>query len=425
MTAAKNARGVRERARAWFTALACFGLVFVCPPWSARGDPDPWSIARYACDQGDAEACNSLGVALEGLREFAESARYLERACRLGLPIACSNLAELFVDGRGVQMDKVKGLKLFSEACQAGEGQGCSGICATFFEVMQNFTASQRKRCAAMLEVSCRVGNAWMCNRKKLVPAALTDGQEKLLHDACAAGQVNACLVLGTAYAMVERFGEAVRATRSACKLDPHGCSNLGELYFSGSGVPRNLGEARKHFQSACEGGVTSGCAGVCLVDQVGGRDSKDDAAQGDCPGGIVAACQQGNLWMCEQLVALSQRERPPPTPSAPRAPARIEASQCSAQDRVKAQQLFQQSVQAGLVNDLGTTLAALFRELKKLPPACLQQLAQDAKAQKQQGDVLRQVRELQQLDRLGREMIELREGEMMGKAAELGIYPK
>jgi len=75
---------------------------------------------RASAEQGNAEAQNSLGSALQAERRYEEALPWYERAAAQGHALATNNLAYLYDLGLGVEQDRKKGFELYSVAANLG-----------------------------------------------------------------------------------------------------------------------------------------------------------------------------------------------------------------------------------------------------------------------------------------------------------------
>ncbi len=79
-----------------------------------------------SAEQGDAEAENLIGVylanAIRGAEpDYSEAARHFRRAIELGVPMAATNLADLYASGLGVPKNEQIAIALYRQAVDAGD----------------------------------------------------------------------------------------------------------------------------------------------------------------------------------------------------------------------------------------------------------------------------------------------------------------
>lgn len=91
-------------------------------------------LFRDACDSGDMGACGHLGVCYEmggcGLMKSNEQAvAYYEKSCNGGEMDMCNNLGVCYYEGGcGVAKDDAQAAKLYERACQGGYSGACHNL---------------------------------------------------------------------------------------------------------------------------------------------------------------------------------------------------------------------------------------------------------------------------------------------------------
>lgn len=80
-----------------------------------------------ACNDGNAEICNSLGVRSCNYQhpDYFEAVKFFEQACKGGSALGCNNLGVMYDNGEGVRQNSKKALEQFGKACDMKEQQGC------------------------------------------------------------------------------------------------------------------------------------------------------------------------------------------------------------------------------------------------------------------------------------------------------------
>ncbi|MBL9016213.1 MAG: sel1 repeat family protein [Myxococcales bacterium] len=190
----------------------------------------------FACDGGDARAC--------------------ERACKAGEGVACTQ--------RGL-MTPAQGKSWWDQACTAGETYGCKLVAQLAEKATPQdlpfAAATYRKACGMGSETSCaRIG---MSREDKVPPAKYPT-----------------------------RLVDAIRA---ACSKHKHAqsCTELGALYLTGNGVAIDEATGLTALDGGCSAGELWACSNLGI--QLG--RAKDSAETGvtlldkACTGGIAHAC--------------------------------------------------------------------------------------------------------------------------------------
>jgi len=162
--------------------------------------------ARDCESASDRQACNDTGTAYafgRGVRaNRAIARRWLDRACRLGSPAGCGNLAALMIANPEIEEDEA--------------------------------------RCAErLLDRSCEDGFVDGCVTLGLVYANGLEGVER------------------------DPMFAAVLIERSCDRGSARGCGELALMYDDGRAVPHDAVRARELYERACRGGYEEACAHV------------------------------------------------------------------------------------------------------------------------------------------------------------------
>lgn len=174
---------------------------------------------------------------------LAKAAEQYEVVCEGGYMPACSALANLYQDGRGVPHDPARARTLHQRACDGGAGIGCFNL-------------------ALMLQ-----GGVWV------------DA------DAEAAGEL---------------FLRADAAYETACAAGELAwCMNRGVLYEDGFGVPQDHAKARAIYTDACSKGHADSCVNGALMDYYGKGVVPDKTGPKDR---IAAHCSDATPLACGVL---------------------------------------------------------------------------------------------------------------------------
>lgn len=95
-------------------------------------EPTTVTERRQACEGGDGDACNSLGVDFNygrGVpRDEAAAAALYGKACEAGSAVGCNNLGGMYAEGKGVAADRAQAIAYYRRACQGGLPLGCQHL---------------------------------------------------------------------------------------------------------------------------------------------------------------------------------------------------------------------------------------------------------------------------------------------------------
>ena len=106
--------------------LAFIGLLFVGCAASSGGPSDnpdydfnkrAIEVLKPKCESGNYSACNDLAISYQNLQDHKTALKYYERACKNNYQLACTNLANMYQSGLGVDRDKNKALEIFNASC--------------------------------------------------------------------------------------------------------------------------------------------------------------------------------------------------------------------------------------------------------------------------------------------------------------------
>jgi TPR repeat protein len=230
------------------------------------GQAQALGLAQKGCELGEAEGCNTAGVALdngEGVPEDSKAAAVLfKKACDGKFALGCRNLALLKKKGRGVEKDLPAALALYEQACTLGSGGACNtlGVAYDNAEGVEQDSAKAyklfAKACAAEDGEGCL--NQAVLTRNGRGTAKDPAAAVPLLGRGCEAGEERACDEYGVELALgefVEKdFDGAVKSFVKACEGGSlSGCLNLGISYRDGEGVEKDQDRAIEYFQKVCD----------------------------------------------------------------------------------------------------------------------------------------------------------------------------
>ncbi len=221
---------------------------------------------QRACDGGNAEGCNLLGVEYaQGVavpKDDAKAADLYMRGCGGGMPFACTNLARAYQAGRGVSRDLAQARALFQKACDSGGLLACIdgglllmrgiGGPADARQAVANF----QRACDAGAFVGCAdLALAYM--RGDGVPKDEVRAAE-LYQRACDAGGAPACSSLAGMYTtgrgVAKDLARAVALLERSCEGKfPDACQTLAQRYEQGDGVEQNPTRAAALQQRATQ----------------------------------------------------------------------------------------------------------------------------------------------------------------------------
>lgn len=202
---------------------------------------------------------------------FARAAVLFQQSCDGGATNACSNLAVLYMTGRGVQANPARGIALFDAACRLGSPEGCENAAA----------ARQR-------------ANAVGARAQPAAAASTLAGSVQ----ACFGGSQADCVRAGQAYTMGEGVAVDHVAARPlilrACEGGHvNSCGWAGVSFETGHGGPVDLVQAARLYRRACDGNLLrGGCGNLGRFYELAGDYELSEAA-------YARACNDADLDYC------------------------------------------------------------------------------------------------------------------------------
>ena len=225
------------------------------------------------CEAGEPLSCALAGAMYErgtGVKPSAQTAfKYYKAACKAGNLDGCTGQAYLYSKGEGgIHEDGGKAEKMFTEACQKGNGRACSGL-------------GQRVRLKGSVRQAlpffargCQLGYPRACFYQGSFGSTTTQAPEITLaafQRACFGRDLRGCLGAATVLKS-GKVGDAGKADmflkvglggleRACGASDGEACKSLGD-WHAGKYDPdvRDPGQARTFYQQACSAGQKDAC---------------------------------------------------------------------------------------------------------------------------------------------------------------------
>jgi TPR repeat protein len=231
---------------------------------AAAQEEDPTRACPPGTRPDDTARCIPATASLPHVcthRDIADCALQCER----GSMGSCASLGRSYQIGRGVPLDRRKGLELLTRACDTGVLPACG-----------------------------RIGEA-LLKTPDQEPLALD-----LLTRACTGGWIPACTIAGEhALQHHDKLDVAALLHRACTGGDAEGCWTLGRMANEGIGLPKSEIDAKSYFKLACDGGARFGCVSYAKTLD---RGTPDDAARSAAL--LRSACDHGYSASCAALGA-------------------------------------------------------------------------------------------------------------------------
>ena len=124
-------------------------------------------LSQQACDAGDMQACDDLGLRYEsGLdvtQDLTRAVSLFQRACDGELMLACNHLGSMYRTGAGVAQDLGTAVSLYQRACDGGMMESCANL-AISYERGDGVTANVATA-ASLYRRACEASVTWTCDR--------------------------------------------------------------------------------------------------------------------------------------------------------------------------------------------------------------------------------------------------------------------
>ncbi len=266
-----------------------------------------------------ARACSNLGFYYEDVKHASGvnlklSFDYYDKACGLSDGVACNNLANLYISGRGTNLDAPKGVRLLLMACDLNYAPSCY---RSAIITMRGILLKNDPQAAAQFMIKgCELGDAISCHDLgylymdgKGVPRNQAKALEVIKY-ACDNGLPRGCGTLGSFYLMGGAEGidyaKAYDLIGRACAGDDApSCANYGFMIETGKGVEADPKRAAQYYIKACNAGDLLGCGNLGVLMAEGrGVEQNDLSAlpylERACSDQISEACRYRAIFQEE-----------------------------------------------------------------------------------------------------------------------------
>ena len=199
---------------------------------------DPAKARLYyhkACEGGDAEGCNKLGVLWSngngGPKDKAKARLYYHKACEGGDAEGCNKLGVFWSDGLGGPKDNTKSRSLYKKACEGGDAMGCNNLGTMWAHGLGG--PKDKAKARSLYKKTCEGGNFIGCELLGIVG----DNGES--------GTKNKTNIVNNTHFVQSEF-QSMKMAESYCmkdigdgvKFDKH----LGKNLLLGKAMPRTCG---------------------------------------------------------------------------------------------------------------------------------------------------------------------------------------
>lgn len=257
-----------------------------------------------ACELESADGCFELGEALlvgRGVAvDRAQAVTKMKRACKLGVPAACSHDV----------LDPVtpeEAVKRRAKECEGGDVEACMEAGELQLAIAE--TTKDQQRALRHLERACKAKHWRGCQAIAYARGLGGKVDEKralaLYQQYCDAGDLDSCCYLGQLAAEGHMVAQdpALALTRFDATCDRGSgtcCRNAGIILASDHGLPVDPARALEYFQRSCDAGEPQGCLELAHSLEKGAGVPVDRER---VLAAYLRACQLGHFGACEQAL--------------------------------------------------------------------------------------------------------------------------
>jgi TPR repeat protein len=235
---------------------------------------DPLTSLERDCTAGKPLACRQLGAAHLARNRGDARPAYSAWAtgCRLGDAPSCNEAGTLLWQGTGVARDLEEGVRLLRVGCERQHALSCLTLASALARMDQD-DQPPLKRAFDLTRSACEGGDAEACR----------------VHLRSAQAQTPPAL----------NVPQQVKLTTRVCNAGANwACGELAVRYWGGTGVPRDLEQARRLATSACAGRDGTGCMALT-------RLAMDEKRYDEAYKAASVGCQEANAGACQFLGVL------------------------------------------------------------------------------------------------------------------------
>ena len=209
---------------------------------------------------------------------FTEAAKLYIKSCESGNMFSCTNLANLYIKGQGVEQNSTKAVQLAQKSCDSGNVHGCVYL-GILYGKGEGDIKKDSAKAAKLYEQGCNGGSRLGCfnlgsmyAQGESVNKDITKAVE-LYEKSCDGNRVVlGCAELGAMYLqgreIKQDYVKASKFFSKACEEHSHGrilnnldsCNILGMINLKGLGIAPNYSKALEVFKTSCTFGSSSGC---------------------------------------------------------------------------------------------------------------------------------------------------------------------
>lgn len=217
------------------------------------------------CELDNAESCINLGLYYfdeeNEKRNLEKSFKYSKKACHLDNVDGCFHIGFMYFTGTGTTLDLNKGNEYIDKCCKLSSSY-CTAMAKHFLELkksQKDFESTKFKKEDnaieySLLEKACKYQDGEGCFEIGMnFDSENSEKSSEWFFKGCEFDSATSCTLISSACFIYKNYKDAVKYADKACLLgDGKGCLIVGEIYFKGLSVSKNLKKSDEYLEKAC-----------------------------------------------------------------------------------------------------------------------------------------------------------------------------
>ena len=239
----------------------------------------PKKMAKFyqkSCQERNATACiwlANLHLDGRGVEKSDDKVEYYyTQACNLGDNDACTDIADYLYD-QETQASYTRSIKYYLQACDNRDGYACNRLGYIYDEGLST-GKNDINKAYEYYKKSVALNNKWgyynlalMYEKGQLVTKDI-DKAIELYSKACDQEELDSCTSIADFYYDGEEiskdYNKAFTFYKKACEAnDGYGCYSMGYMYEKGFGVKKEISLAKAMYALSCGNGYKDGCSAL------------------------------------------------------------------------------------------------------------------------------------------------------------------
>lgn len=216
------------------------------------------------CELDNAESCENLGFYFgeeNEKRNLEKSFKYSKKACQLDNVKGCFIIGSMYFYGIGATLDHNKANEYIDKCCKLSP-LFCTKIAKDILEEnkspkeskLTEFKKEDNPFEYSLLEKACKYQDGEGCFEIGMnFDSENSEKSSEWFFKGCEFDSATSCTLISSASFIYKNYKDAVKYADKACLLgDGKGCLIVGEIYFKGLSVSKNLKKSDEYLEKAC-----------------------------------------------------------------------------------------------------------------------------------------------------------------------------